>query len=288
MVSISQGFSSFSHARGRGNVRHLPVWMVFVLLMAGPTAGLSVPAAAQMPGPPKYSDDSIVHGATFTKGDFAPNTFISIFGENLAWSTRAVSAANLESNTLPISLGGVQVLIGPTHGYLVFVSPGQINALVDSRLTAGTYQVRVLRDSVAGAPATIRIADTSPGLFAVADGFPVVTRPDGSLVTIENPARPGQIVILWATGLGSTNPPLKPGELARGAAPLQRSAEFQIALNGKPVPVGNLLYAGIAPGFAGLYQINLLLPEDTPANPTVRVGIGTVLSAVNQMIYVTP
>jgi uncharacterized protein (TIGR03437 family) len=256
--------------------------------MTGLAAGISTPAMAQMPGPPKYSDDSIVHGATFAKGDFAPNTFISIFGENLAWSTRAVSAANLESNTLPISLGGVQVLIGPTHGYLVFVSPGQINALVDSRLTAGTYQVRVLRDSVAGPPASIRIAETAPGLFAVADGFPVVTRPDGSLVTITNPARPGQIVILWATGLGSTNPPLRPGELARGAAPLQRSAEFQIALNGKPVPVGNVLYAGIAPGFAGLYQINLLLPEDTPANPTVRVGIGTVLSAVNQMIYVTP
>jgi uncharacterized protein (TIGR03437 family) len=256
--------------------------------MAGLAVALCTPAMAQMPGPPKYSSDSIVHGATFTKGDFAPNTFISIFGENLAWSTRAVTAANLESNTLPISLGGVQVLIGPTHGYLVFVSPGQINVLVDSRLTAGTYQVRVLRDSVAGPPASIRIAETAPGLFAVADGFPVVTRPDGSLVTIANPARPGQIVILWATGLGSTNPPLRPGELARGAAPLQRSAEFQIALNGKVVPVGSVLYAGIAPGFAGLYQINLLLPDDTPANPTIRVGIGSALSAVNQMIYVTP
>jgi uncharacterized protein (TIGR03437 family) len=54
------------------------------------------------------------------------------------------------------------------------------------------------------------------------------------------------------------------------------------------VPAGNVLYAGVAPGFAGLYQINLLLPENTPANPTVRVGVGATLSALNQMIYVTP
>lgn len=270
--------------RNRAGVGRSLCW-VALWALAGILAGN---AAAQMPGPPKYTADSIVHGATFAKGPFAPNTFISIFGENLAWSTRAVSAANLEANTLPIALGGVQVLIGPTHGYLVFVSPGQINALVDSRLTPGTYAVRVLRDAVAGPPANIQIGETAPGLFAVADGFPVVTRPDGSLVTVDNPARPGQIVILWATGLGSTNPTPRPGELPRGAAPLQRMAEFQVTLNGTPVPAGNVLYAGVAPGFAGLYQINLLLPENTPANPTVRVGVGATLSALNQMIYVTP
>ncbi|MDZ7637872.1 MAG: hypothetical protein U5J83_06420 [Bryobacterales bacterium] len=242
----------------------------------------------QLPGPPKYTTDSVVHGASFAKGDFAPNTFISIFGENLAWSTRSVTAANLQANTLPTSLNGVQVLIGPTNGFLVFVSPGQINALIDSRLTPGTYQLRILRDSLAGPVATVRIAETAPGLFSVTDGVPVVTRPDGSLVTAQHPARPGQIVILWATGLGPTLPSMRPGELPRGAAPLDQKSPFQVNLNGSPVPAGHVLYAGVAPGFAGLYQINLLLPEDTPANPVIRVGYGNTLSPLNHTIYVAP
>lgn len=241
-----------------------------------------------MPGPPKYSTDSVVHGASFQKGAFAPNTFISIFGENLAWSTLSVSAANLEANTLPTSLGGVQVLIGPTLGFLVFVSPGQINVLIDNRLTSGTYPLRVLRDALAGPKAEITIAGTAPGLFAITDGAPVVTRPDGSLVTAETPAKPGEIVILWATGLGPTLPSLRPGELPRGAAPLDQKIPFEVRLNEVPIPAGHILYAGVAPGFAGLYQINVLLPEDTPPNPSIRVGYPNALSPVNQTIPVAP
>lgn len=259
-------------------------------ILALALAAAIFPAAGfgQMPGPPKYSTDSVVHGASFQKGAFAPNTFISIFGENLAWSTLSVSAANLEANTLPTSLGRVQVLIGPTLGFLVFVSPGQINVLIDNRLTPGTYPLRVLRDALAGPKAEITIAGTAPGLFAIADGAPVVTRPDGSLVTAETPAKPGQIVILWATGLGPTLPSLRPGELPRGAAPLDQKIPFEVRLNEVPIPAGHILYAGVAPGFAGLYQINVLLPEDTPPNPTIRVGYPNALSPVNQMIPVAP
>ncbi|MCC6265381.1 MAG: hypothetical protein IT169_17545 [Bryobacterales bacterium] len=261
--------------------------MLLVLVMA--LTALAWTGQGQMPGPPTFSTDSVVHGATFQKGAFAPNTFISIFGENLAWSTQSVSAANLLANTLPTSLGGVQVLIGPTLGFLVYVSPTQINVLIDNRLTPGAYTLRVLRDSLAGPhTAQITIAATAPGLFAIADGIPVVTRPGGSLVTAESPARPGQIVTLWATGLGPVLPPLKPGELPRGAAPLDQKIPFEVRVNGVPIPSGHVLYAGVAPGFAGLYQINLLLPEDTPPNPTIRIGYPDALSPVGQTISVAP
>ncbi len=272
--------------RGFGDAA-IACWRIFFVLTI---AALTLPlvASGQMPGPPKYSSDSVVHGASFLKGEFAPNTFISIFGENLAWSTRSVSGANLEANTLPTSLAGVQVLIGPTLGFLVFVSPGQINVLIDNRLTPGNYPLRVLRDTLAGPEARITIAESAPGLFAVADGIPVVTRPDGSLVTAENPARPGQIVILWATGLGPTLPSMRPGELPRGAAPLDQKIPFQVMLNGVPIPAGHILYAGVAPGFAGLYQINVLLPEDTQQNPAIRIGYANALSPLSQTIYVAP
>lgn len=263
-------------------VRSIIRWLVAAAVFAPFVTG-------QMPPPPKFTTDSVVHGASFLKGSFAPNTFISIFGENLSWSTLSVKAGSLNANTLPTSLGGVQVLIGPTLGFLVFVSPGQINALIDSRLTPGTYPLRVLRDSLAGpSVATVTIAETAPGLFAIGDGEPVVTRPDGSLVSAESPARPGEIIILWATGLGSTLPSTRPGELPRGAAPLNPKTPFQVLLNGVPIPNGHVLYAGVAPGFAGLYQINILLPEDTPRDPAIRIGFEGVLSLVNQVVHVMP
>lgn len=264
---------------------------VWRAILVAAVAAFAFPAVVvgQMPGPPTFSTDSVVHGATFERGTFAPNTFLSIFGENLAWSTRSVSTANLDANTLPTALGGVQVLIGPTLGFLTYVSPSQINVLADSRLTPGTYTVRVLRDSLAGPhKAQITIAETAPGLFVIADGAPVVTRPDGSLVTAESPARPGQIVILWATGLGPTLPSFRPGELPRGAAPLDQKVPFEVRLNDAPIPNGHVLYAGVAPGFAGLYQVNILLPENTPRNPAIRVGYPNALSPVSQTIYVEP
>lgn len=245
-------------------------------------------ALAQPVGPPQYSTGSIVHGATFTSGPFAGNTFISIFGEHLAWSTRSVTQADIRSNRLPTSLGGVQVLIGPAQAYLVFVSPGQINALVSSDLTAGEYPVRVLRDSWAGPQATVEIRDASPGMFMLEDGYPVVTRPDGSVVDAGNPARAGSIVILWATGLGPTQPAPLPGELPRGAAMLARLNDLEIWLGGTRVPRQHILYAGVAPGFAGLYQINLLLPEDTPRDPEIRIGFAGALSPAEQRIFVLP
>lgn len=249
---------------------------------------LTLSAAAQSPGPPQYTSASVVHGATFTSGPFAGNTFISIFGENLAWSTRRVTQVDIRANRLPTSLGGVQVLIGPVQAYLVFVSPTQINALVSSALTAGDYSLRVLRDSWAGPAATVGVREAAPGLFMVQYGIPVVTRLDGSLVDQDNPARPGSIVTIWATGLGGTTPEALPGELPRAAAPLTRIAEFEIWLGGLKVSADHIFYAGVAPGFAGLYQINLLLPQDTPALPEIRIGYPGLLSPEGQKIFVLP
>lgn len=241
---------------------------------------------AQAPGPPQYTNASVVHGATFTSGPVAGNTFISIFGQDLAWSTRRVAATDVRANQLPTSLGGVQVLIGPTVAHLVFVSPTQINALVSSALTDGDYPLRVLRDSWAGPAATVSVRAASPGLFAVQPGIPVVTRPDGSLVDAANPVRPGSIITLWATGLGSTTPAALPGELPRAAAMLTRLMEFEVWINGARIASEHILYAGAAPGFAGLYQINLLLPENTPALPEIRIGYPGTLSPSGQRLFV--
>lgn len=268
----------------------IPSWRSFLTVLAQLSLCLlsAEIAQAQAVGAPKYSTEGIVHGATFESGPVAGNTFISIFGENLAWSTRRVTQTDIRSNRLPTALGGVQVLIGPAQAYLVFVSPTQINALVSSDLSNGKYSVRVLRDSWAGPEAIVEVVKTAPGLFMLEDGLPVVTRPDGGLVDKENPVRAGSIVILWATGLGPTLPTALPGELPRGAAMLADLDGLVIQLAGVRVPRANVLYAGVAPGFAGLYQINLLLPAETPLNPEIRIGNEGAMSPAGQKIFVLP
>jgi uncharacterized protein (TIGR03437 family) len=89
---------------------------------------------------------------------------------------------------------------------------------------------------------------------------------------------PGEIVVIYAEGLGRTKPDTTSGQLATSAFPIYYLSQLQILLNGVACPPGNVLYAGLAPGFAGLYQINLRLPGDVGANPQIQVSIGPQIS----------
>jgi uncharacterized protein (TIGR03437 family) len=106
----------------------------------------------------------------------------------------------------------------------------------------------------------------------------VTTRDDGSAITPDKPVNPGDDVILYVTGLGQTMPPIQYCELPTKAAPLKQLADLKVALDGIVVDAGNITYAGIAPGFAGLYQVNLQLPASIGSNPEIRIGFGDQLS----------
>jgi len=101
---------------------------------------------------------------------------------------------------------------------------------------------------------------------------------DGRLVTSDAPAKAGEVILLYAGGLGRTSPDTSTGRIASFAAPIQAVAQLQVLLNGKAAPPGSIAYAGLAPGFAGLYQINLLVPSGLPPNPEIRISIGQQIS----------
>jgi uncharacterized protein (TIGR03437 family) len=224
---------------------------------------------------PTYSTASIANAATNLTTGFAPNSIISIYGNNLAFSMSGVSA---QTGILPVTVGGVTVYIGNKQGYIFFVSPQQINVLIPTALSPGPTSVTVVRQGTVGPTVPIVLTATAPSLFQIAPNTILATHADGSLIASASPAKSGETVIIYALGLGSTIPAQNDGVIPSRAAKLANFASLNILLNGVAVAAANIQYAGITPGCAGLYQINLLLPAPLPANPELRLQIGTQMS----------
>ena len=211
----------------------------------------------------------------------APNALISVFGQEFAAAgTRASSpaldaagrvAGNLADTCLEIGGSGSRVP-------LFYVSPTQINAQAPSGLPSGRTQARVVRNcgkdnELPGATAAVAVAAVSPALFnlggnadgrnplvALHSGGPALVGPP-ELGAAFTPAEPGEVVTLFGTGFGTTEPALATGEIPGAAVPLAYDVSFSIG--GFAVPPEDILYRGAAPCCAGLYQFTLRVPVYT-------------------------
>jgi uncharacterized protein (TIGR03437 family) len=250
------------------------IWLAAALIgssAAGPSASRQAPS---------YSAASVVNAASNQAGAIAPNTFVTIYGQNLAWVTRGLSGEDLTGDQLPTVLSGtgVRVWIGQIAANVYYVSPEQINVLVPSNLKPGTMQMRVQVDSIYGPALDVTLTRAAPALFQMDASGAIAVHGDGSVATSDAPARPGEIVALYATGLGATTPAAVYSKIPHAAAPLNDMNTFEVRLDGKPLDPLRMLYAGVAPGFAGLYQINIKLPDDIGDNPEIRLTASGVLS----------
>ena len=232
---------------------------------------------AQDANAPNYTAAGIVNGASFAPG-LAPNTIVSIFGTNLAWGTQSLVASDIAGGVMPTSLGNVEVYFEGWPAYLYYVSPAQINLLVPSELLPGTFQFWVDRQGTRGPIVTVTLQSAAPAMFQFATGAVIATHSDWSVVSSAAPAVAGEIITLWATGLGNTNPELEDGVLPAGAQSLSQLSQFEVLINGTALAPSSILYAGVAPGFAGLYQVDLRLPDQLPANPEIRLGLAGIMS----------
>jgi uncharacterized protein (TIGR03437 family) len=250
---------------------------------------------AEKPAPlvaPYYTAASIVNGADNQSGALAPNTIGTIYGTNLAYSTSQVTPSSIVGGALPIWLGASEtsVIINNTPAALYYVSPGQINFLVPPDLLPGPASIYVDVDGSYAVDGAIQLTlhRAAPGLFQLDPQNAVATLPDGSVLTPSSPAKPGDVVLLWATGLGETAPPPDGFQIPTVAAPLVAGANLTILLDGAPVDPSAIQYAGVAPGFAGLYQINLALPLSTGLNPEIRLQLEGAISIPGVHLPVGP
>ena len=131
----------------------------------------------------------------------------------------------------------------------------------------------MVREGVTGPEVDIQLTGAAPALFD-AGGFAIATNPDGALLTADAPALPGNVVVIYATGLGKTQPNPAPGVVPLTPDPISALSTLNVYLNGVAVDPKLIFYGGVTPDCAGLYQINMFLPADTPANPEIRVSVG--------------
>ena len=215
----------------------------------------------------------IVNGS-FNSGALpaSPGSLISIFGSNLAISAQSAAA---DSGRLPLELAGASVQIGSMSAPLLYVSPKQINAQVPFELGPGTYPVSV--DTVTGPSNLVNLAvtATSPGMFPNA----VVSNATGAPINAGNPFRPGDVIVIYCTGLGVVSPSANTGLLAPSSPISHTIASPTVTIGGLPVQVASSV---LSPGFVGLYQIGIVVPGGLPegTQPLVVTSGGVAAAAV--------
>lgn len=256
------------------------------LALATALCGLSLRAASATGyGNPSISSASLVNAAT-GEPVLAPYSICSLYGTGLFLDGTAVGTGG---SVVPDTLGGVTVLIGADPAGLFYLSANQINLLIPNSLGPGTYSVRVVRDGVSSLAVPVVIQEVTPGLFAATPGFAAVEHADGTAVTQTSPAVPGEVVVFYATGLGRTYPDPTDRSIALAAAPIVHLPDFQVLLDGTAIDPSLVQYAGVAPLNAGLYQVNVLLPDNLPAtNPEVRLSVAGVLSPTGLSLLTGP
>jgi uncharacterized protein (TIGR03437 family) len=218
----------------------------------------------------------IFNAASYQPGNsIALGSFVSIFGANLADGSGAPN-----SQPLPTNYQGTQVFLGGVALPLQYAGPTQINALIPANVAVDSEQPLVVqRDLTQAAPTSVTIADAQPGIYTAnqqGSGQGAVLTSDNSLAAPtgaypgSHPATRGDYIQIYCTGLGAvTNPPAA-GAVAPNTPLSYTLGAVTASIGGVNAPV---LFSGLAPGFIGLYQVNVTVPAGAPAGGAVPVTL---------------
>jgi uncharacterized protein (TIGR03437 family) len=203
----------------------------------------------------------------------SPGQFVALFGSNLATAT-----AVAQSSTFPAVLSGVSVSVNGRPAPIYFVSPGQISCLVPFGVTGATATIQVNNNGTRSNAVDVPLAATAPGIFTQSQrGYGVGAMQkvrDFSLITAANPVRRNDAIVVYLTGLGAVSPAVADGAPGPSAEPLARTTQTpKVYIGGKAATV---LYSGLAPGYPGLYQINVVVPAAAPFGAKVPLAVETV------------
>jgi uncharacterized protein (TIGR03437 family) len=227
------------------------------------------------------------------------NSIAVVSGEFFAppGTDRAVGADDLVDGKLPTNFLGTCVAVNGIGARITGVAASRVTFQVPEGLPFGPARVVVITNC--GQPgelrsdaATVEVVSASPEFYYSGrdvTGRSFVLAVDGSsgaVIDPSNPARPNQIIIVFGTGFGPTNPAVGSGEIPAGPAPTVETPI--VTLDGEPLAPDNVLYTGLTSGQPGIYQLRFAVPGNA-RNGNLRIGIrfGTQASPANTVLPIT-
>ena len=228
---------------------------------------------------PLITSEGVVNAAHFLRRGFlSPGEIVSLFGTNLGPITPVTGRFD-ENGRLASEVAGVRVLVDGIPAPIVFASSGQTNFVTPNEI-GETFDVVVenngRRSDELGSPFKFELfsTPTAPGLFALdynPSGWQAAAlNQDTSINGPSNPARPGEVIVLYGTGAGKMTPELPNGSIVGSDLP-RIDGEVRVEIGGRDAKVA---YAGGAPGLVyGVAQINAVIPADLETTGRVPVQI---------------
>jgi uncharacterized protein (TIGR03437 family) len=199
----------------------------------------------------------------------SPGEFVTLYGTGLAKSNQTATPP------YPLTLNGVTVSINNKPAPIYFVSPGQLNVLVPFATTGPTATIAVQNTNVSSNTVTVPVAATSPGVYSLdqsGSGGGAILHADYSLVSPTKPAAAGETILIFLTGLGAVTPALTDGTAGNSGTLYRANTDLVVYVGGQPATVA---FKGQAPGFPGLYQLNVTLPQGLKGPGNLPLAIQT-------------
>jgi uncharacterized protein (TIGR03437 family) len=213
----------------------------------------------------------------------APNTWVEIKGSNLgpAGDTRIWQGSDFVGGQLPTSLDGLSVTVNGVPAYIYYVSPTQVNILTPPNAISGSVPVQVSDNGAIGANFTVQAQAESPSFFIFGGGpYIAATHVNGSYLGptslypgLTTPAQPGETIVIYANGFGSTSTPVVSGSETQSGTL-------------SPMPVITIGGVAATVTFAGLvapgeFQFNVVVPPSLASGdqPTIAMYNGLTTQA---------
>ena len=254
-------------------------------------AGVAITFDAYILAQPAINAGAVVNAASY-QGTVAPGSYVSIFGSNMVEADLLSNATGDGASWLPLPMviDGVNVSFDvpsagiSVPGNLIFVSPGQINVQVPWELQGqSSAQVKVTMDEEFGYPVfgnvvTVPLAASAPAFYVGGGTIAAQDAITGAQILASNPAHSGEILSLYANGLGPvTNQPASGAPAPGGPNLASTTTPCVVTIGGQQVTPS---FSGLAPGYPALYQLNVTVPAGLTGNQNVTVSIGGQTSPV--------
>ncbi|HEY1496994.1 MAG TPA: MBL fold metallo-hydrolase [Candidatus Solibacter sp.] len=296
------GFFTVTPERAAGYVNELKprvaILMHYKTALGGPAQLAGLPAAASPFSPLRYkpatvvvnratlpvstevwvmqpaSDAAAANAASFAAGaPVAPGSVVSIFGKFTGSQT-----VGLATYPMPRKLGETELLIDGKAAPLYYVSPGQVNFQLPAAQAVGQALAEIRVGGQAAGRAPVTVVANAAGIFGAVNQ-------DGRVNSASAAARRGEALHIFGTGLGAVAPAVEDGAAAPSQPLSNGVVSPNVFLGGRQLTP---LFNGLAPGLAGVWQIDVLIPADASTGPEIPLVIEHGITSNTITVAVAP